>query len=342
MPILDGSAGAAATSVVASDSPTPLTPPAPSDTGTVPSPVPVPSPGKFVHVAHRGGRRTWYVSGVTGSRGSKEDLVATLQNSAQSQAVAAAATATVCVVDSGSRQQRTVALRGLAAAQPDALGDVRRSVSHVGQPNYAGTIVAPTESWAWRPAWCESLNERYHYLDLLTALPVRQMATQCMRFEWRLPSGIRTHVPDAFLFLEGERRVLVDVTTASRLESPPTRAVFALTAATCRELGWGYEVRPEMPLQRQRNLSFLRCFARASPTRLQQWRSAAGAVIFPVGVDQLARVLGDGDARRGLGPVWSLMAAGDVHADLSEPLQPDTALRRGRSGTSEYVWVEPV
>lgn len=343
MPIVDGSMRAtptpAGSSMAGRRGRAPSTTRSVATPVRVAEPVPVPQPERFVHVAHRGGRKVSFIPPLSGSRATEQDLASVLQDSTLCLSLASAAQVTVRTVSHGVPRLVSAPVDALASVQPDALLEVRRSVSYVGQRNYAGTIVAPTQWWAWRPAWCESLNERYHYLDLLLAHSVRQLATQCIRLEWRLSTGHRSHTPDALLLLEDGDRLLVDVTTTQRLKSAAARAVFALTAATCRELGWRYEVRSELAMQYQRNLSFLRTFAAVPAETLISCRKLLSQTPSPVGTDQLALVLGDGDRRRGLGLVWALIAAGDLHADLAEPLQPDTVLHHGRAGYVERPWV---
>lgn len=309
---------------------------------SIPAPTPVDDPGRFMSVAHRGGRATSFIPSVGGRAAPVDDLVAVLHDLARRESVASSAHVTVRTFLGGKMPAPlTVPLDGARTAEPDALCDVRRSVSYVGQQNYAGTVVTPTQWWAWRAVWCESFNERYNYLDLILERGARQVATQCMRLEWRFPSGQRTHVPDAFVLLHDGTRLLVDVTTTKRLEDPAARAVFALTAQTCAALGWEYEVRTELPLQRQRNLSFLRTFQSCPPALVSRARAALNAVSLPSQIHIAAKTLGDGDLTAGLQLVWVLLAAGDIHCDLSLPLAPDTHVRRGRRGTMDFrrEWV---
>lgn len=346
MPILGGSHGAAQPAeTVALGAPveTACTPSTQIDRSRPPwRAVDVDDPSGLMTVAHRGGRRVSFIPPVSGPRASWEAVSRAATQPRRYRELVESASITCRVVDDG-RRSRIVhhSAIELSDIEPDALLDVRRPTSYVGQSNFVGTITAPSDHWEWRAVWCESLLERSHYHDLLIALPVRQLATQGLRLEWYTPTGVRYHVPDALALLADGTRLLCDVTTLKRFESPRVRSVFDLTAATCEFIGWDYEVRVEMPAQRARNVRFLRAFRQLESPRDERararWRNAQISV--PVQIHPLARSLGDGDVRRGLIRVWHLLSEGMVHADLSCHLRPETLVYPGRSGRSSEGWV---
>lgn len=204
--------------------------------------------------------------------------------------------------------------------RPGQLESVRVPSAHVGMPNYIGVLVVPqAQGGSCRGVWYESFNEMHHLLDLIVDGIVLDVVTQPLRFEWRFPkAGVREHTPD-FLVVAHGRVTLVDVTRAEKLaEDPATLTIFALTAETCRRLGWGYEVRTELPVQRCRNLRFLAGFRNSPGLRSVP---ASATSMSPATVGELERWSGNRAA------ALQQIADGEWHVDLAE--------------TGPRLWVAP-
>jgi hypothetical protein len=93
----------------------------------------------------------------------------------------------------------TADVDSLMSMVPDQLLPVRRPASHKGMTNYISRVVVPTEAHECRAVWCESFNELTHLRDLLITRQPTQVATQPLRLEWVMTTGVRGHVPDFLL-----------------------------------------------------------------------------------------------------------------------------------------------
>lgn len=219
--------------------------------------------------------------------------------------------------DSGLPSQ--LPLSAAARLSPDALDLVRVPSAHVGMPNYIGVLVVPDGAHGRRGVWFESFNEMHHLLDIMITRRAASIVTQPLRLEWRFAGrGVREHTPDILVRHDDDRILLVDVTRADKVaKDPALLTVLALTAETCRRLGWGYEVRTELPPQRCRNL---RALAGYLPD--EQVRAHDSTVCLPVR-DRVR--LGDIASLTGGAPpsreaILRALAAGTVHVDLDQPI----------------------
>ena len=283
-------------------------------------------PGITTTVAHVGGRATLFIPDLTGKRAPWDRVVETASDATDPSGVATGATLRRGDVTTDNTWVETVDLRGLARVTPDLLLDVRRPVAYQGMSNYPSTLCAPTRTHESRSVWCESFNEQANYRDFLLASSTIEFASQMMRLEWVLQSGIRVHYPDAMGLDANGAVTMMDVTTARRFQDPCVAAVFDLTRRTCEALGWRYQVRFELAPQRVRNLNALWSQRRAEPGRAAQWLSGAGGAPSSVQFHVLARLLGAGHADvRG---VLHLLATGHFRTDLDAPLRPETVLDR--------------
>lgn len=172
--------------------------------------------------------------------------------------------------------------------------------------------------------WCESFNELTHLRDLLLTRQPTQVATQPLRLEWVMPSGIRSHVPDFLLRGADGGMLLVDVTTKTKLDDPRLKAILGLTAATAKASGWCYEVRTEMPAQRVRNLNFLH----AGRHDTSQDRLAASRQLRQnteeLDIQRASELLGG--PPQGFVRLWDLVAHGHVHVGLDSVIDLDSAV----------------
>lgn len=186
-------------------------------------------------------------------------------------------------------------------------------------PNYIGVLVVPDGAHGRRGVWFESFNEMHHLLDIMITRRAASIVTQPLRLEWRFAGrGVREHTPDILVRHDDDRILLVDVTRADKVaKDPALLTVLALTAETCRRLGWGYEVRTELPPQRCRNL---RALAGYLPD--EQVRAHDSTVCLPVR-DRVR--LGDIASLTGGAPpsreaILRALAAGTVHVDLDQSI----------------------
>ena len=213
-----------------------------------------------------------------------------------------------------------------AALTPDSLLEVRRPVSYKGMRNYIGRMALPSQVHEAHAGWFESRNEQEHYRELLMRHAVVQMATQPLRLAWAFPSGVRTHVPDAFHLTVDGRATLVDVTRRKRLETPEAVAIFLLAQATARAMGWRYELHDELSPQHQRNVSLVYSHRHATPST-HTWRAAVKGMPATQQVLQAAQTLGAGTSPN-YAAVWHLVATRHLFIDLARALTPDAVVRR--------------
>lgn len=242
--------------------------------------------------------------------------------------VAAAANLTVrrWNPDTGNVELSNVGVDRAIDFDPDLLVEVRRPASHKGKSSFAGRLPVPTRIHEVRAVWFESLNEYHHYLDLLLTRPVVAMASQPLEISWSTVDGSRAHVPDAVIEETDGSRTLIDITTADKLFDPRVMTVFQLTDATAAAMGWRYELRTELPPQREHNLRFVWAH-RTSPDRTAELRELVSRAVLPQSVRQLARTLG-ADVKPNM--VWSAVAAGCLGVDLDRPLREDTQITRSQ------------
>lgn len=276
-------------------------------------------------VPHRLGRRTNFIPPLEGRPAKWADVIDSVADSDQLASLAASAKATI--LNTGSDGHPVVATADVEAMKglmPDQLVGVRRPASHKGMTNYISRAAVPTEQHDARAVWCESFNELSHLRDLLLTVQPTQVASQPLRLEWVLPSGVRSHTPDFLVRFADGRTTLVDVTTSSKVEDPRLRAILQLTKATAEAVGWAYQVRTELPPQRVRNLNFLHAGRRDTrqdrASAARRLRQATG----PVDVQRASELLGGGPG--GYMRLWDLVAHGMVQVPLDDPVDLDTPI----------------
>lgn len=230
--------------------------------------------------------------------------------------------------DEAGEQVRTqdLSLAEAATQRPDDLVEVRRPVSYRGMRNYIGRMGLPSQRHEGHAGWFESRNEQENYRNLLIEQPVVQLATQPLRLEWPLRSGIRTHIPDGMYLTVDGRVVLMDVTRRSRLLSPEAVAIFRLAQLTARAMGWEYELRGELTAQHQRNVSMIYSHRHETPNATA-WRAQLRAMPADQQVVQAAEALGT-PLRPAYAAVWHLVATRHLFLDLSAPLVRDSIVHR--------------
>lgn len=230
-----------------------------------------------------------------------------------------AGSATLGFLRRGSVSPSYLAVDRAAQLRPAMLDACRMPASHQGMPNFIGIVVVPDLDGRRRPVWFESFNELNHLLDLIVESGVAAIATQPFQMQWTFGRhGARQHYPDFFVETKEGRRLLVDVTRASKLATQAdTRAICHLTGETARLLGWDYQVRTELPAQRARNLRFLWPDNEALSTReIGDLQAALPPGHWPMRFDQLERQLGP-DSR---GLILRLLGLGLLHTDLDRPI----------------------
>lgn len=276
-------------------------------------------------VPHRLGRRTSFIPPLEGRAANWAEVMDVAEERTIRASVAAAATATLVTLTADEEPVvATAGVDSLSSLVPDQLLPVRRPASHQGMTNYISKVVVPSQAHDARAVWCESFNELTHLRDLLLTRQPTQVATQPLRLEWVMPSGIRSHVPD-FLLRSGDGgMLLVDVTTKTKLDDPRLKAILGLTAATAKASGWCYEVRTEMPAQRVRNLNFLH----AGRHDTSQDRLAASRQLRQnteeLDIQRASELLGG--PPQGFVRLWDLVAHGHVHVGLDSVIDLDSAV----------------
>lgn len=282
-------------------------------------------------VVHRRRNRTRFIPPRTGPAANWASVMAAAETPEAAAAIGGAASFSVRAWDheTGSiNVMENASGREVGRLTPDELIEVRRPSSYPGKRSYLGKIPVPTVAHSSRSVWFESLNELYHYRDLLMTRPIVEFSSQPMEIVWVFSRGLRSHVPDCVVQMNDGGRLLVDVTTSDRLSDPRARAIFRLTAATARSLGWEYELRVEMAAQQQRNISFVLAHRPAAEDQLVDWLKRLTRARLPQSTYSLARVLHDDGLPA---PVWGLIALGRLSVDMSLPLRPDTLVSDGPS-----------
>lgn len=277
-------------------------------------------------VVHRKGAESRFIPARTGPSAKLATVVAASNDPETVTSIGQGASFAARVWDRASGRVRVVESMAVAELQrlaPDELIEVRRPTSFPGKSSFSGKLPVPTIAHRARSVWFESLNELYHYRDTLISDDVAQFSTQPFEITWVFSKGIRTHIPDCLLQAGDGRRVLIDVTTEEKVADPRNLAILRLTAATARAAGWSYEVRTEMPAQRQRNISFVLAHRPAALEQLDEWLRRLARVRLPQTTYALARALHDDGLPA---PVWGLIALGRIAVDLSSPLRPDTVV----------------
>lgn len=281
------------------------------------------SPGSVVH---RKGAPSRFIPARTGPNAKLATVVAAANDPETVSSIGKSASFAARIWDpasGGVRVVESMTVSEVGRLAPDELIEVRRPTSFPGKKSFSGKLPVPTIAHRTRSVWFESLNELYHYRDILISDDVVQLSTQPFEITWVFSQGIRSHIPDCLLQTGDGRRVLIDVTTREKVADPRNLAILRLTSATARAAGWSYEVRTEMPAQRQRNISFVLAHRPAAQEQLDDWLARLARVRLPQTTYALARDLHDDGLPA---PVWGLIALGRLAVDLSRPLRPDTVV----------------
>lgn len=196
--------------------------------------------------------------------------------------------------------------------------------------NYIGRFAVPDGSGGSHDAWFESLNELAHLRDLMLTVDVATLSSQSVLVGWKLPSGYRFHFPDLIVTSLDGTVTFVDVTRVERLTRPAALAQFGLMAATAHTLGWSFEVRTELPRQRQATQSHVY----ACRHSLSQDQINPSEAQMPLRT--WARSLGRGSA--GIAKALALIARRRLFIDWDKPLEPDTPVSGARLGADEHSW----
>jgi hypothetical protein len=130
---------------------------------------------------------------------------------------------------------------------------IRQFFSWPGKRNYEGSWWSSTTR---AHVEFESLLERDYLLAADADDQVVAIAAQPLALLWpRNTPGQRDHVPDFFVRLSNGDGRLVDVRHPDRVEKGA--AQFAMTRATCDEIGWQYELFTGLSPERSQNLRWL-------------------------------------------------------------------------------------
>jgi hypothetical protein len=192
-------------------------------------------------------------------------------------------------------------------------------------PNFVGRMNVPTTSGTGT-VWFESMNERHHLIDLIIADGVVHIATQPARIAWHFGRAVREHTPDILARRSDGTWLLVDVTRSSKLAEVAAAAIFALTARTAEALGWDYELRTELPLQRARNLRWLWTHACLRQQGPRAWRGLLDELEWPLPWRDVAETLGD--APVGHQRLCRAVELRELFIDLDRPVDSSTLVDR--------------
>lgn len=143
---------------------------------------------------------------------------------------------------------------------------------------------------------------------------------------------MRTHVVDALAQRADGTLVLIDVTRRARLAEPRLSSIWTLTMRTAQAMGMQYTVRPELSLQRARNVAAMWACRAAPAHQSLQWRRLAAQMPEQVQVLPVARVLGEG--RPNFAAVWHLVAHRVLAVDLDAPIKVDTLIQNARAAAA--------
>lgn len=245
-----------------------------------------------------------FVHPLQGSRAPWDHVLAVAAS--RELAAAAAREARVTYREARGPNEEPAVRQGPAAEVCDVpagrLAPVRRPTAYRGMPNGIGRLAVPNQDGP-AAVWVESLHEMAQVKDQWLTEPTRSVMTQPFRLEFVWAQGVRSRVPDFVADLSTGERVLVDVTSARVLKDPQRAAAFALTGVWARSVGMRYELRMEMPRQRQRerNLSFLWCHFGQHGRPDPEFLDVVGPRC-PLTVKAAAKALGGGRMRYMCGP----------------------------------------
>ncbi|WP_319617644.1 TnsA-like heteromeric transposase endonuclease subunit [Rhodococcus opacus] len=132
--------------------------------------------------------------------------------------------------------ERRDALATCWATRFEDVPPVRQFPSYRGQRSFPGEYFAACTG---RHVGFESWLERDQLMILDFSPRVRSFAAQPFWLSWPSGGKIRRHAPDFFVRMVDGRGVVVDVRADDRIKDEDA-AAFAVTAAACESVGWGY------------------------------------------------------------------------------------------------------
>jgi hypothetical protein len=217
----------------------------------------------------------------------------------------------------------------LAEAAELALAEllaIRRPGVYRGQRNMPGFYWSSTIS---RRLSYESVRELWVLMQLDLDPKVVTIATQPFRLHF---AAGRNHVPDIAADLTDGTKVIVDVTTALRLEKKPElRRSFEATRRACNDVGWTYRLVRDTDLDPQyiANLQWVASFRRPlHNTGLVEPLKALCRK--PISVANVVERCGADPAE--VQPVlWHLVARGDLVVEMHRPLTQETIVHERRA-----------
>lgn len=132
--------------------------------------------------------------------------------------------------------ERRDALAMCWATRFEDVPPVRQFPSYRGQRSFSGEYFAGCMG---RHVGFESWLERDQLMMLDFSPRVRAFAAQPFWLSWPSGGKTRRHAPDFFVRMIDGRGVVVDVRADDRIKDEDA-AAFAVTAAACESVGWGY------------------------------------------------------------------------------------------------------
>lgn len=280
-------------------------------------------------IAGRRGRRNTYVE-PSRNRASEGELAELLSADRSRQLWAIAATARATVRWCG--HEVTAPLRMIDKIPTCELLPVRRPASYPTQRNFVSkeVVAAPDGD---RAVWSESFNERAHLRELGWE-GVHDLNTQALMLTWQLPTGrIVSHFPDIIARDDMWTTTLYDI-SAQAFMNEHRRTIFDLTACTCAQAGWSYEVGVDsISKARELNLRFLYGF-RNYPGDLppRDWSDASAARTVA------GLVWAEGGGTVGWTRTCARLWRRDVGFDMDRPLDDCTVLQLQPPGPPRVKW----
>ena len=285
-------------------------------------------------VSHHRRRRTQYVTLSTGRRSATAIEIANLLED-QKALEASASSALLQFRDATG--EHILAVSSGPIPEVTALLEIRRPHNYPEMSSRTGKF--PPPQGGDRGIWYESRNERSHYQDLVVSGAIAAMAAQPFQLRWPVGGGELRHVVDCICATTSGGNLMVDVTTENRLAEPSDRAKFKLSALMADLMGWDYEVRAQMSIQRTVNVGHIHSFRRvATVEQRQRWLESAAELEFPQPLGVLARHLSSWDLARGRAAITHLLSYGLLFVDLEGPLNDGTVLHLER-GPEEPQWL---
>lgn len=226
-------------------------------------------------------------------------------------------------------QQRQIDFRDAMSVSFETCSPARQFPSWRGKRNYAGSYWSSTNHGH---IGFESLYERTALMVLDRETSVVAISSQPMWIFWPDGSVPRSHAPDFFLRHSNGDGEIVDVRPRQRIDETAALS-FEATRRLCAQEGFRYRVMSDLDPVLDQNLRFL------SRYRDQGWALPIdGGKPFreylgqTMSIRTLAAVLSEKDQEsRALGWIYWSIWAGEIHANLHNPLGLDTAVELPRA-----------